>query len=42
MGYLYECRERFGQTIIIVTHDMEIANQADRKIIVKDGNLVEG
>lgn len=42
MRYLYECREKFGQTFIIVTHDMEIANRADRMIIVKDGKLMEG
>ena len=42
MKYLYECRERLGQTFVIVTHDLEIANQADRKITVKDGKLMEG
>lgn len=41
MQYLYECREKLGQTFVIVTHDLEIANQADRKVTVKDGKLME-
>ncbi len=29
-----------GKTIILVTHDDEVANQADRKILIKDGKIV--
>ena len=30
-------RERFGQTIVIVTHDENLAAMADRKITIIDG-----
>jgi lipoprotein-releasing system ATP-binding protein len=33
----FELRDRFGQTIVIVTHNNELANMADRKIIMSDG-----
>lgn len=33
-------RERFGQTIIIVTHDENLASMADRKIAMKDGVII--
>lgn len=33
-------RERFGQTIIIVTHDENLASMADRKIAMKDGIII--
>lgn len=33
-------RERFGQTIVIVTHDENLASMADRKITMKDGAIV--
>ena len=29
-----------GQTIIIITHDLEIAKQADRVITIQDGKIV--
>lgn len=29
-----------GHTVIIVTHDINIANQCDRKIIIKDGKII--
>ncbi len=29
-----------GKTIILVTHDDELANQADRKIMIKDGKII--
>ena len=28
-------------TLVLVTHDSEVANQADRKIVLKDGVVVE-
>jgi putative ABC transport system ATP-binding protein len=30
-----------GYTVIIVTHDINISNQCDRKIIIKDGKILE-
>jgi lipoprotein-releasing system ATP-binding protein len=33
-------REKFNQTFVIVTHNDELANQADRKLVMKDGRFV--
>lgn len=33
-------REKFQQTFIIVTHNEELANMADRKLTMKDGAIV--
>jgi lipoprotein-releasing system ATP-binding protein len=33
-------RERFGQTIIIVTHDENLASMADRRITMTDGVII--
>ena len=33
-------RERFGQTIVIVTHDESLAAMADRKIVMRDGIII--
>lgn len=30
-----------GHTIVLITHDLEIAEQAKRVIRIQDGNLVE-
>ena len=34
------CAERFGQTLIVVTHDLEIARKADRLIHIEDGRII--
>lgn len=33
----FRLREEFRQTFIIVTHNLELANMADRKLTIKDG-----
>ena len=33
----FELREKFNQTFIIVTHNQDLANMADRKLVIKDG-----
>lgn len=37
---LFEVREKFGQTIVMVTHDERLAEMADRKIIMSDGQIL--
>ncbi len=37
----FDLREQFNQTFIIVTHNMELAKMTDRKLIMKDGVIVE-
>lgn len=34
--------KKYNQTLILVTHDLNIANQADRVITMEDGQLVKG
>ncbi len=36
---LLEMREKYGQTIILVTHDMELAQICDRQLVIHDGIL---
>jgi lipoprotein-releasing system ATP-binding protein len=36
----FTLREQFQQTFVIVTHNEELANMADRKLIMKDGNIL--
>ncbi len=38
----FQLRDQFNQTFIIVTHDMELAEMSDRKIIMKDGVTIDG
>lgn len=35
----FQLRDRFNQTFIIVTHDMELAQMSDRKIVISDGRI---
>ncbi|MCG9790991.1 ABC transporter ATP-binding protein [Flavobacterium algicola] len=36
----FKLRDEFGQTFVIVTHNEELANMADRKLIMSDGIIV--
>lgn len=39
LALLKECSRNFGQTLIIVTHDLEIAKEADAVYEIEDGKL---
>jgi putative ABC transport system ATP-binding protein len=41
MKFFHQLNEKEGRTIVFVTHDMELANQANRTIIIKDGKVTE-
>lgn len=36
----FRLREEFGQTFVIVTHNEELAEMADRKLTMVDGNII--
>jgi lipoprotein-releasing system ATP-binding protein len=36
----FDLRDNFGQTFVIVTHNMELANISDRKLVMEDGKFV--
>lgn len=36
----FKLRDEFGQTFVLVTHNMELANMADRKLTMVDGVIV--
>ena len=41
MKLFHELNEKEGRTIVIVTHDMDLAKQANRTIIIKDGKILK-
>lgn len=41
LNLLLECADRYGQTLILVTHDPEIANRADHILKIEDGRICE-
>lgn len=41
MSMLKMCNQSYGQTVIMVTHNLDIAKQADRIITISDGKIVE-
>ena len=36
----FKLRDEFNQTFVIVTHNDELANMADRKLVIKDGRFI--
>jgi len=36
----FDLRDKFKQTFVIVTHNEELANMADRKLVMKDGFML--
>ncbi|MCR4030278.1 ABC transporter ATP-binding protein [Flavobacterium panacis] len=36
----FQLRDEFGQTFVIVTHNEELANMADRKLVMSDGQII--
>lgn len=36
----FDLRKQLNQTFVIVTHNNELANMSDRKIVLQDGNIV--
>jgi putative ABC transport system ATP-binding protein len=41
LDLLLKRNRQAGTTLVLVTHDAEIASQADRKIVLKDGMILE-
>ena len=36
----FDLRKEFNQTFVIVTHNEELANMSDRKLLMKDGLII--
>ena len=41
LDLLLERNRKAGTTLVLVTHDPEVASRADRKIVLRDGLIVE-
>lgn len=41
MKFFHQLNKEEGRTIVFVTHDMDLAKQANRTIIIKDGKISE-
>lgn len=41
MGLLKISTQKYGQTLVMITHDEEIAQMADRILLIEDGRVVE-
>ncbi len=36
----FDLRDKYDQTFVIVTHNTQLADTADRKLVMKDGNII--
>ena len=41
MDLLREIHDKRGTTIVLVTHDRELADMADSRLVLRDGRVVE-
>jgi putative ABC transport system ATP-binding protein len=41
LDLLLERNRKAGTTLVLVTHDPEVASRADRRIVLRDGQVVE-
>lgn len=39
--FFFKLRDDWGQTFVIVTHNEDLANMTDRKLVMKDGLMIE-
>ena len=42
MDLLFELKERTGSTLLLITHDKELAKRCDRTVSLADGRIVKG
>jgi putative ABC transport system ATP-binding protein len=38
---MFDLRDRFGTTLVLVTHESELLERGDRQILIESGRLVE-
>ena len=36
----FDLRDEFNQTFVIITHNNELSEMTDRKLLMQDGNLI--
>jgi putative ABC transport system ATP-binding protein len=41
LGLMRDLHSRLGSTVVIVTHDLQVAESCDRTIVLRDGRIVE-
>ncbi|HIW84692.1 MAG TPA: ABC transporter ATP-binding protein, partial [Candidatus Dorea gallistercoris] len=41
ISILKRCVDKYGQTLVMITHDETIAQMADRIIVIEDGKVVD-
>ncbi len=41
MNAIIKIKNKYNQTLVVVTHDEEVAKMADRYVVIKDGKLIK-